>query len=73
MILEINGLYKSFPHAGTGQIEVLKNLNLEVQEGETVAVVGPSGSGKSPLFSLLSFFILSWKKNTLFNLNISTN
>ncbi len=54
MILEIKGLYKSFPHAETGQIEVLKNLNLEVHEGETVAVVGQSGSGKSTLLSLLA-------------------
>lgn len=43
-ILEINALYKSF-----GKSEVLRNINLKVQEGELVFLIGPSGSGKSTL------------------------
>ena len=54
MILKINKLYKSFPQADLGKIDVLKNINLELQEGETVAVIGQSGSGKSTLLSLMA-------------------
>ena len=56
MLLEINQLYKSFPQADHGQIDVLKNINLEINEGETVAVVGQSGSGKTTVANLLNRF-----------------
>ncbi len=40
--LKTENLHKSF-----GNLEVLKGLDIEVQEGEVVVIIGPSGSGKS--------------------------
>lgn len=41
-LIEVKGLYKSF-----GNLEVLQNVNLSVEEGEKIAIIGGSGCGKS--------------------------
>lgn len=38
---------------GTREVEVLKNLDLDIQKGDFVGILGPSGSGKSTLFYIL--------------------
>lgn len=56
VFLEFNNVSKSY---GTGpqKVEVLKDINLKVEEGEFVAIVGFSGSGKTTLISLISGLI----------------
>ena len=51
-ILKIENLHKSF-FTLDGEIEVLHNLNLELEEGEKIALVGPSGCGKSTLYKMI--------------------
>lgn len=52
-ILKFENVSKGFGQ-GTNRVEVLKNINLEVQEGEFVAILGFSGTGKSTLMNLVA-------------------
>ena len=51
MLLNLQGIYKSY--GGTLEVPVLKNVSIQVAEGEYVAIMGPSGSGKTTLMNII--------------------
>ena len=51
-MIEIKNLYKSYK-MGNSSLQVLKGINIEIAEGELVAIMGSSGSGKSTLLNIL--------------------
>lgn len=51
-LIKLKDIRKSYPLDGFS-LEILKGINLEIQEGEFVAIMGPSGSGKSTLMNIL--------------------
>ena len=53
MILSTKKLRKEVS-TDSGILVILEDINLEVDEGETIAITGPSGSGKSTLLGLLA-------------------
>jgi lipoprotein-releasing system ATP-binding protein len=47
-MIELNNINKSF-----GNLQVLKDINLQIGKGEIVSIVGPSGAGKTTLLQIM--------------------
>ena len=52
MLLELNHIFKWVSQGGS-RVFLLKDINLQVEEGEFISIMGPSGSGKSTLLNVI--------------------
>ena len=52
MLLELNNIFK-WVNQGGNRIFLLKDINIQVEEGEFISIMGPSGSGKSTLLNVI--------------------
>jgi len=51
-LLEVEGLYKSF-----GGLTAIRDVDVEVEQGEIVGLIGPNGSGKTTMLNLITGFL----------------
>ncbi|KZS41720.1 nitrate ABC transporter ATP-binding protein [Aquimarina aggregata] len=63
--IELRNVSKSFG-VGKNRTQVLSNINLEIEEGEFVAIVGFTGSGKTTLINLISGLMMPDEGEVLF-------
>jgi len=64
--LELNNVYKTYNPKKEYKGEILDNINLEINEGEFVAIVGFSGSGKTTLVNLINGLLEPTEGEVLF-------
>ena len=52
-IIEIKDVWKKYDMGEAGSLVVLKEINLEIEKGDFIAITGPSGSGKSTMVNIV--------------------
>ena len=62
-LVDINRHFKN----GEENNHILKDINININEGEFIAIMGPSGSGKSTLINILGFIDRGYEGDYLFN------
>lgn len=65
-ILELKNIYKTYNPNKEYKGEILEDINLEIEEGEFVAIVGFSGSGKTTLVNLINGLLEPTEGEVLF-------
>jgi len=58
-LISLNNLEKSIP-VGNGRLWILRQITLDIEEGEFVTIMGPSGAGKSTLLGILGMLDHDW-------------
>ncbi len=66
MIVELKNLCKSYD-TGAQIVPVLHDINMQIDEGEYIAIMGPSGSGKTTLMNILGYLDVQSSGEYLFD------
>ena len=67
MMIRLKSLERSYPLGHGKFFYVLRDIDIEVAEGEFVSVMGPSGAGKSTLLHILGMHDHGWTGEYFFN------
>jgi putative ABC transport system ATP-binding protein len=66
-MIRLRNIERSYPLAKGKFFYVLRDINMEIEEGEFVSIMGPSGAGKSSLLHILGMHDHGWTGEYFFN------